>query len=77
MVAKGIGGSNFPMSKVTKYRHIEYGTRPSKQDGWHWAFYPKEEEGSAQEGRVKGTQEAAVTACKAAIDAWLDQEKPN
>ena len=31
--------------------------------------------GVADRGRVKGTRETAIAACKAAIDKWLEPQK--
>jgi len=62
----------------TIYRGINFGTHPGKQGDWHWTYYPKVNTGiAAQKGTVKGTQEAAVAACKAAIDEWLGPENSN
>jgi hypothetical protein len=62
----------------TIYRGIEFGVHRGKQQNeWHWTYYPKMGTGVATRGKVKGTQEATVAACKAAIDEWLGPKKSN
>jgi hypothetical protein len=54
------------------YRGIEYGVHCDEQGVWHWAYYPKIGEGVREGGKLQGTREMAIAACKAAIDKWLD-----
>jgi hypothetical protein len=53
------------------YRGIEYGVELDDHGDWRWAFYPKIGLGMKNSGKVKGTREQAISACKAAIDKFL------
>ena len=53
------------------YRGIEFGVHDRGQSIWYWAYYPKIGAGPVKRGEVKGTREAAIAVCKAAIDEWL------
>jgi hypothetical protein len=57
------------------HRGIEFGVYEIKPDEWQWGYYPKIGGGTHACGIVKGTREAAITACKAAIDKWLGPDK--
>jgi hypothetical protein len=57
------------------HRGIEYGIHRDEHGDWHWAYYPKVEQGTVEKGTVKGTREMAISACRAAIDKWLGPEK--
>jgi hypothetical protein len=66
-----------PIADVHGYRGIEYSINEEKAGEWEWKYYPKVGEGVATGGRVKGTRETAVAACKAAIDQWLGPKNSN
>jgi hypothetical protein len=53
------------------YRGIRYDVRKQESDEWVWTYYPKLGEGNVTAGRVKGTRETAIAACKATIDERL------
>jgi hypothetical protein len=53
-------------------RGIRFRVYEEGQDVWQWAYYPKIGKRIVNRGQVKGTQQAAIAACKAAIDEWLD-----
>ena len=74
MVARGIGGEDFAMTRIGDhpYRGIEYGIHRDNQGEWHWTYYPKMGHGVRETGKVEGTREMAISACKAEIDNWLD-----
>jgi hypothetical protein len=56
------------------YKGVEFGVQPAGPNEWKWATYPKIGSGlTAKRGRVSGTQEEAVTACKAAIEQAFEK----
>jgi hypothetical protein len=59
------------------YRRTEFGVDPEGPGEWLWHYHPKVGLGVAQRGRVKGTREEAIAACKAAIDDWLGPKASN
>jgi hypothetical protein len=59
------------------YRGIEFAVFETKPGEWKWSYHPKIEKGAAERGQIKGTREAAIIACKAAIDKWLGLEGSN
>jgi hypothetical protein len=59
------------------YRGIRYDVRKQESDEWGWTYYPRLGEGYFTAGRVKGTRETAVAACKAAIDERLGPISPD
>ena len=71
---RGIGGEDFAMTRIGDhpYRGIEYGIHRDNQGEWHWTYYPKMGHGVRETGKVEGTREMAISACKAEIDKWLD-----
>jgi hypothetical protein len=66
-----------PIADIYGYRGIEYGVFETAPGEWDWTYYPKIEKGTRGRGHVKGNREAAIAACKAAIDAWLGPESSN
>lgn len=59
------------------YRGIRFGVYEEGQDVWQWAFYPKVGRRIVNRGQVKGRRQAAIAACKAAIDGWLTPTTSN
>jgi hypothetical protein len=53
------------------YRGIEFGVHDEGQDYWTWTYYPKIGVGVVKRGRMRGSRQDAIHACKAAIDEWL------
>jgi hypothetical protein len=64
-----------PLANIYGYRDVEYGTHPGAAGEYVWTYYPKLGTGEKTQGTVKGDKDAAVKACKAAIDAWLGPAK--
>ena len=62
---------NKPLADKHGYRGIEFGVHRAGQNDWRWAYYPTAGTVVAERGKVKGTRQTAVEACKAAIDKWL------
>jgi hypothetical protein len=59
------------LADIHGYRGVEYGVFERSPGDWQWTYYPKVGTGMKTQGSAKGDREAAVAACKAAIDAWL------
>jgi hypothetical protein len=59
------------------HRGIEFGVYDNGNGISDWAYYPKIGVGVARRGQVKGNREAAIIACKAAIDEWLGPKNSN
>ena len=59
------------------HRGVEYGVHDEGNGVRLWAYYPKMGTGVAERGRVEGTREDVIAACKAAIDEWLGPRPPN
>jgi hypothetical protein len=53
------------------YRGVEFGIHHDDDGDWEWTYYPKIGLGIRTRGKVKGTREVAIAACKLAIDEWL------
>jgi hypothetical protein len=53
------------------YRGVEFGIHHDDDGDWEWTYYPTIGLGIRTRGKVKGTREAAIAACKLAIDEWL------
>ena len=66
-----------PIADTHGYRGVEYDVFERSPDDWEWTYYPKPEIGPKAQGSSKGNRDAAVAACKAAIDAWLGPSNSN
>jgi hypothetical protein len=53
------------------HRGIEFGIFEKSPGEWEWTYHPKIGQGVATRGDVKGDRQAAIAACKTAIDNWL------
>jgi hypothetical protein len=60
-----------PVANKRGYRGIQFGVHRAGENDWRWAYYPTAGTVVAERGKVKGTREMAVKACKAAIDKLL------
>jgi hypothetical protein len=66
-----------PAAETHGYRGVEYGVFERAPGDWEWTYHPKMwSSGEITRGSAKGDREAAIAACKAAIDAWLGPERP-
>ncbi len=65
------------LADVHGYRGVEYCVYAGNPGDWEWKYYPKVGEGIATGGRVSGTRENAIAACKVAIDDWLGPKTSN
>jgi hypothetical protein len=68
---------NRPLADKYGYRGIEYGVHEEESGVWQWNYYPKVEHGPKGSGTIRGTQEEAIAACRAAIDQWLGPANSN
>jgi hypothetical protein len=66
-----------PLTDRYGHRGIQFDVRSIGDGELEWAFYPKHQSGiPAQRGRVNGTRAQAEAACRAAMDAALDERSP-
>jgi hypothetical protein len=70
MVAGGIGGADFAMTRRAEYRGVEFAVRAYGPGKWEWAYYPKHA-GKTAKGEVRGMRREAIKECEKAIDAFL------
>jgi hypothetical protein len=65
------------LDKKFGYRGVAYTVWQRGENKWEWAYYPKIGVGVREHGELIGTHEEAISTCKKAIDAWLDDKNSN
>jgi hypothetical protein len=71
MVARGISGSDFAMTRRAEYRAVEFAVHARGPSNWEWVYYWA---GKTAKGELRGTRKEAVDACEKAIDGFLAED---